>query len=205
MNKEIIIAIISGIVGLAGGVIAWIQAVRMSHIKADADAALERIRSETNLALENVKADQERRKRAFEVALEESKPVEAALAQAWHDIQSIKEITSKYMSRFRFDENSARQPFNSAGVNLSEGYAKWGTELPESARHAWHKAKGCITLVEELLPSPDHTDDDVLPLPPSTTERLREIRITLTDSQMAIAASRQAIRDTETKKILELM
>src|ERR1043165_9053248 len=95
MSKEIIIAIISGVVGLAGGVIAWIQAARTSHLKADADATLERIRSETSLTLENLKADQERRKRAFEAAVEESKPVEAALAQAWHDIQSIKDVISK--------------------------------------------------------------------------------------------------------------
>ena len=65
MSREIIIAIISGIVGLAGGVMAWVQAVRISRIKADADALLEVIKSEANLTLEDVKAGQERRKRAF--------------------------------------------------------------------------------------------------------------------------------------------
>lgn len=204
MSKEIIIAIISGIVGLAGGVIAWVQTIKTSRLKADTDAALERIRSETSLALEKVKAEQERKKRAFEVAVDESKPVEAALAQAWHDIQNIKDVMSKYMSGYRFDEESAKGAFSSACVSLSEGYAKWGTEIPESARQAWHKAKGTITAVEGLFPS-QALGSDVLPLPPNSAERLREIRAVLTDCQMSLAASRHAIRDMVMKKLLELV
>ena len=204
MSKEIIITVISGIVGLEGAIVAWIQAMRTSRLKADADSALERIKSETAISIENIKVDQERRKRAFEVAIEESKPVEASLAQAWHDIQTIKDVISKYMSGFRFDENSAWQSFASACASLSEGYAKWGTEVPENARQAWHKAKGCAMSVEMLLPNDDSGGNMPL-LPEGTTESLREIRTLLTDSQLAIAAARNAIRDTAMKKVLELV
>jgi len=204
MSKEIVITVISGIVGLVGGIIACIQAIRTSRLKADADSTLERIRSETSISLENMKLDQERRKRAFEVAIEESRPIEASLAQAWHDIQSIKDVISKYMSGFRFDENSARQSFASAYASLCEGYAKWGTEVPDSARHGWHKAKGCAMSVEILLLKEDSRGDMSL-LPEGTTDSLKEIRIVLTDSQLAIAATRNAIRDTMMKRVLELV
>jgi hypothetical protein len=158
---------------------------------------------ETSLTLENLKADQERRKKAFEVAIDESKPVEAALSQGWHDIQSIKEVISKFMSGFRFDEQSARQSFNSASASLSKGYAKWGTEIPDPARQAWHKAKGCISMVDQWLPNQDGAEWE--PLPSHNIERLREIRTLLTDSQMAIVASRNSVRDTAMKKILEMI
>jgi hypothetical protein len=39
MPKEIIIAMIVGAAGLAGGIIAWIQAVRTARLKAEADSS----------------------------------------------------------------------------------------------------------------------------------------------------------------------
>jgi hypothetical protein len=202
MSKEIIIAIISGIAGLTSVLIAWVQAIRTSRIKADTDSALEKIRSETSLALEQVKADQERKKRAFEIAIEESRPIEVALAQAWHDIQSIKDVIAKYISGFRFDVSATKNSFHSAYTSLCEGYARWGTEAPDNARHAWHNAKGSANSVEILL---NETTDNDLPLPSDLTERMKEIRTALTDSQMVIAAGRHAVRDTVMKKVLELV
>jgi hypothetical protein len=205
MTSEIIIAIVSGIVGLTGGVIAWVQAVKTSRLKADADAALERIKSETSLTLEHLKLEQERRKRAFEVVIEESKPIEIVLTQAWHDIQSIKDVISKYVSGYRFDEDSARASLRSACMSLSENYAKWGPAVPETAQQAWHKAKGYITSVDALLPVIESGGTNISPLPPSTVERFSEMRALLTDCQTVIAASRREIRDTTMKKIMELM
>jgi hypothetical protein len=205
MSKEIIVAIVSGIVGLAGGIIASVQAVRTSRLKADTDAALERIRSEASIALENVKADQERRRRAFELALEDSKPAESALAQAWQDIQTIKDVLSRYTAGFRFDEDSAMEAFRSSFVSLSEGYAKWGPAVPESARQAWHAAKGRVGSAELLLLGQSNAGDDASPLPPRAVEGLREIRMVLSDCQMAIAASREGVRDALMKRMLGLM
>lgn len=202
MSKEILVAIISGIAGLVGGSIAWIQAIRTSRLKAEADAALEKIKSQASLALEEARDSREKRKRAFEVAVEESRPVEVALAQAWHDIQSIKDVISKYTSGFRFDVDSARHSLSSSCATLSEGYARWGTAAPDNAKQAWHNAKGCGASVEILL---DDAGGAGFPLPADLTERLKELRTTLTDSQMAIAADRDTVRDVMMKKILELV
>ena len=137
--------------------------------------------------------------------MQESKPIEAALAQAWQDIQSIKDVISKYTSGFKFDESSAMESFHTSFLSLSEGYAKWGADIPESARAAWHNAKGRVAATELRLTDVGRTDGDAPLMSPSAKESLREIRTVLTDCQMAIVESRLAVRDTSMKRVLELM
>src|SRR5574341_2493951 len=98
MSKEITIAIISGIVGILGGIIAWIQAVRISRLKGEMDMALEQAKAEFTLRMETMKANNERRRKAFEVAAEEVRPIQEALDKGWQVLQEIKDGISILVS-----------------------------------------------------------------------------------------------------------
>jgi hypothetical protein len=205
MTKEVIIAIIAGIAGVAGGIIAWVQAIRTTRIKVEADSALEKLKAEATIALEKMKTENERQRKAFEVASEESKPIETALAQAWHDIQTIKDLITKIVAPARYDLDLILKDFKQAHSNLIDGYGKWGSDLSEAARIAWHKAKGSANDIELVILSHSNAEDHDLILPPPMMENLREIRQSLTDQQMVIAASRQAIREQLVRNILEVL
>ncbi|HZH32210.1 MAG TPA: hypothetical protein VEY11_15700 [Pyrinomonadaceae bacterium] len=205
MPKEVIIAIIAGIAGVAGGIIAWIQAIRTARYKAEADSSLEKIKAETTIALEKMKTENERRRKAFEIASEESKPIETALAQAWHDIQTIKDLITRIVSPARYDLDLVLKDFKQAHSNLVEGYGQWGSNLSHVARIAWHKAKSSANDVELALLNQNTATDNTLILPPLIIESLREVRQSLTDQQMIIAASRQAIREQLLQHYLEVL
>lgn len=216
MKTEVIVAMVSGIVASAGGILSWIQATKTARLKGEADSTIELIRSEASIALEsikaengialeNIKAENERRRKAFEIASEESKPVQAALDQAWHDVQTIKEIISKLLSAARYDVDLALEVLTPAKSNLIEGYAKWGTALSNDARNAWHRAKNSADTVELTISTLQPASEPQPELPPQLVDQLREIRLSLTDNQMIIAASRQMLRDQEARKILEVL
>lgn len=196
MPKEIVVAIIAGITALLGGAFAWIQANKTSKLKAQADVVLEEMRAEG-----------ERKRKAFELASAEARPVELALSQAWQDIQTIKEVISKVLSPIRYDEDVARSVFRPAVNNLVDGYGKWGTEIPDSAKAAWHNAKNAVIAIElTLFSQPNNqapfTDAD---LTPEIAESLKEARLSLTDFQMILAAARQTVREQVAAKILKAL
>jgi hypothetical protein len=203
MKVEVIVAIISGIAAIAGALIASIQAVRMSRLKAETDAKLEQLKAETSIAVETMKDVRERRHKAFEIAAQESAPLEAALAQAWEDIQLIKEIISKLVSPDRYDLDIALDHLTPPCSRLMDGYAKWGASIPEHARKAWHAAKGDISAFRQILVTESNTSNSQLPS--ATIEILKETRTFLTDHQMVIVASRQSIRDLNIKHLLEVI
>lgn len=190
---------------MAGAVIAWVQAVRTARLKAEADSSLERVKTEATMALEQMKAENERRRKAFEVASHESKPIETALSQAWHDIQALKDLTSKFLSPARYDFDLVINDFTRAQSSLVEGYADWGSSLPEAPRTAWHKAKGAANSIGLILKSQHLSDVGLVDLPMQLTDNLREIRQSLTDLQMVLSASRQTIRDELIRKLLEVL
>src|SRR2546430_2602839 len=121
MSSEVIVAVVSGVVGVTGGIISWIQAVRTSRLRAETDSTIETIRSEASLAVETMKAENERRRKAFEIASQESRPIETALAQAWHDIQTVKDVISKIVRPSCLDKDSVLKPLGSASSRLFEG------------------------------------------------------------------------------------
>lgn len=203
MKVELIVAIISGLAGIAGALIASIQAIRTSKLKGGADAKLEQIKAETNIAVETMKEERERRQKAFEIASLESAPVEAALAQAWEDIQLIKEIISKLVSQERYDLDIALEHLNPACSNLINGYAKWGARIPEQARKAWHSAKGTVAGFQHVLITESKTNKSQLSS--EIIEALKEMRTFLTDHQMIIMTSRQGIRDSNIKHLVEII
>ena len=198
MKVEVIVAIISGLCAL----IASVQAVRTTRVKAEADAKLEQIRAETNIAVETMKEATARRQKAFEIASSESAPVETALAQAWQDIQLIKEIISSLTSRGRYDIDIALADLAPPCSRLMDGYAKWGASIPEQARKDWHNAKGAVASVQMMIRESRTNNSE---LPSDVLEILKETKSFLTDHQMAIVAARQSIRDANIEHLLMLI
>ena len=214
MKIEIIIAIISAAAGIAGASIASIQAVRTSKMKSQADAMLEKIKAEVNITLEKIKAEvnitlermketRERRQKAFEIASQESAPVEAALSQAWEDIQLIKEILTRLTSSARYDADIALEALKPPAQRIREGYAKWGAVLPETARRAWHSAKGSIATLEQTLTIESGSDDPRLP--ESSVAVLKDMRVFIDDYQDVLGEARQGIRDANIKHLMEVI
>lgn len=203
MNAEVIVAIISGLAGIVGALIASIQAIRTSRLKAGADAKLEQIKAETDIAVETMKETKERRQKAFELASQESAPLELALSQAWEDIQLIKEVISKLVSQERYDLDFALDHTEAPCTRLTDGYAKWGASIPEPARKAWHAAKSNVSTFKQMLVGQDGTPKS--PLSVETIETLKEMRISLTDQQMMVGAARQSIRDANMTHLLEIL
>jgi hypothetical protein len=205
ITKEVAVALISGAGGLAGAVIAWVQAVRTANLKADADKTLETIKAQAALALAALKEEGEHRRNALVLATEESKPVEDALSQAWRDIQQVKEVIAALLSRARYDPDLAAKALTPVVARLVDGYATHGANLPENARNAWHAAKKSAAAVEAVVASLGKLEDPRAPLPQGTRRSLREARTLLTDRQMALAAARQTIREEQISRILEAL
>ena len=180
MKVEVIVAIISGVCAL----IASVQAVR------------------TNIAVEKMKETTARRQKAFEIAASESAPIETALAQAWQDIQLVKEIISSLTSHARYDVDIALADLEPPCSRLMDGYAKWGASIPEQARKDWHNAKGTVASVQLMIKESRRNKSE---LPSNVIEVLKETRTFLTDHQMAIVAARQSIRDSNIEHLLTLI
>jgi hypothetical protein len=180
MKVEVIVAIISGLCAL----VASVQAVR------------------TNIAVEKMKETTARRQKAFEIASSESAPVETALAQAWRDIQLIKEIISSLTSRARYDVDIALADLAPPCSSLMEGYAKWGASIPEQARKPWHTAKGTVASVQMMLREHGTNKSE---LPSDVIEALKETRTFLSDHQTAIGDARQSVRDSRIEHLLTLI
>lgn len=196
MPKEIVIAVIAGVPGLISGVMAWIQAVRTSKLQA-----------QNALKLEEMRATTERNRNAFELGSAEARPVETALSQAWNDIQTIKEVISNILRPIRYDEDIARSTFQPAAKNLVDGYGKWGSQIPDSAKVAWHNAKNAAIATELMLFS-EATDEEtstLADLAPEIVESLKEARLSLTDFQMVLADERQNIREQVTARIVKAL
>jgi hypothetical protein len=159
MPDAVVIALISAAAGVAGAIISWVQAIKTGRLKAAVDLALEQIKADSNLALEEMKAAQERRRKAFELASLECQPVEAALGQAWQDIQALKENLARVASPARI-------------------------EL-------------LLACVAEAGANPD--------IQVRGRRRLKNITQSLTDRQVVLAASRQALREAYIKRIIEAL
>jgi hypothetical protein len=203
ITKEVAVALISGAGGLVGAVIAWIQAARTAKLKAAADETLEKIKAQSGIALAALKEEGEHRRKALELATQESKPVEDALSQAWRDVQKVKEVIAGLLSRARYDLDLAAKTLTPVVARLVDNYATHGANLPESGREAWHAAKKSAAVIEAVVASLGKLEDLRAPLPQGTRRSLREARVSLTDQQMALAAARQTVREEQTLRILE--
>lgn len=194
LPPAVTVAVIAGAVSIAGAAIALIQAKRTEKIKAD-----------TSLLLEKIKAADERRRRAFELATQETEPLGKALSQVWGNIQIVREVIYKATAPARFDQDLALQTLRSAVENISIGYGQWGASLSPAADRAWHSAKNAAGLVESLI---SQRGAGPIPLPtasPNVDERLRELRSQLHDYQTEVQEAREGLRATHMRQILEAM
>lgn len=200
-----IVAIASGAAGVAGAVAAWFQAIKVSRLKAETDAALEKIRLEGNLALEAIKSERDRRRKAFEVAMQEAKPIEDALTQAWQDAQTMKDVIARLISPIRYDLDLALESIESVSKSLSEGYGRWGSLTPSEARETWHKMKNAATSIRMLLTNIGPISPGPPNVPMNLTDRLSEARLLFTDAQMSLAAARQKLREGIAQQVFEVL
>jgi hypothetical protein len=200
VQAEVLVAMISGAAGVIGAVIAWTQAIRANRLKANVDISLERIKSETTLALEAIKIENDRRRKAFEAASQACAPIEAALDQAWQDIQIVKDVITKLLSPARYDKDLALKSLRPAVSSIEEGYRRHGASIPETARNAWHKAKNCTGLVELTVREQDNFRSISDP-----AVGLRQFRGELTDQQIAMVAAREGIRGALVEDVLRLV
>jgi hypothetical protein len=108
VSPTIIVAIIGGIAGIAGGIAAWVQAIRVARINSDTDrtieqlkastsVAIERFKSEAALELERIKAFNLASSKAYEQACAEAAPLEAKITQSWQYLQLAKEALLKLL------------------------------------------------------------------------------------------------------------
>jgi hypothetical protein len=192
MSNEVVIAIISGIGAVIAAVIAWFQSLRTVKLKV-----------ETELAIEKMKIDRERRQKAFEIACQESAPIEAAINRAWEDIQIIKEEISKILSEGEYHADLALGFIETASNRLREEYGKWAVSLPQDARDVWHKAKGNASAIQGIVVKHSPIKEANPELPPDIKEKLRDARTSLTDYQMILTSTRQSLRNLQIQRILE--
>jgi hypothetical protein len=200
MNTQLLIAIVSGIVSIIAAIIAFIQSLRTARLKATTALALEELKADRQERMEELRADREKRKEAFQIARQDSAPVEQALAQAWQNIQIIKEVISTLVARERYDADLAPGSLRPAVAGLLDLYHQTGMVLRQPTRLAWQKALACGNELEELISKngpPQLASDDI--------ERLRGMRVLLSGLQMDISDGRQRVREELVQKALGLM
>jgi hypothetical protein len=164
-----------------------------------------RLKSQADLMLERFKAEDQNRRRAFELALKESEPLITALTQAWTDLQTIRDTIQKIVAPMRFDEAHALKTLRSAVTGISTGYSRFGSSLPREAEDAWHSAKGRVAIIETLV---QQRGADAAPkrgCPPDIEERLTSIRSALRDDQTVLQQARDSVRAQVMRRIMEAM
>jgi len=201
MEAEVLLATISGSAGVVSAVIAWLQTVRANRLRANVDIALEAIKSETALALESIKIENERRRKAFELASQACAPIETALDQAWQDMQVIKEVIAKLLSPIRYDKDIALKSLQPAVLSIASGYSQCGASIPEAARNAWHNAKHCAGVIELTVTA----QENVSSLSDPVIELLKSYRNDLTDQQIALVGAREGIRGVLIERFIHLI
>lgn len=154
-----------------------------------------------------MKADMDRRKHALAIASHEVEPVAEALAQAWSDLQELKDCLSLVLQgSFDIDlKNAAKE----AEVRLANGYKVWGAQLPGRAAKAWHDAKnkaGNVPFLIFQLLNPDLIDEH--PYRPTAEElesRCENLRRALSEFQTEISAARAMLREDQMRRLLEIL
>jgi hypothetical protein len=110
-----------------------------------------RLKSQADLTLERLKLQDANRRRAFELAIRESEPIEKALSQLWSDIQIVREAVQNTVSTADCDEAEILRTLRAAVSSIIEGYARHGSSLSPDAAAAWHSAKSHLLGLEEFI------------------------------------------------------
>ena len=166
------------LLSLAGSVIAaifaWTQAVRTAKLTTSSTETIERLKLEAD-----------RRKRAVEGAIAESRPLEAALDELWSDLQFFKDAAMSILDGA--ERNVQLEQLRIALEHVTSGYRIWAPRISEEAKLAWHGSRNTCSVILQLFSKTD-------PLTESDREMLRDLRQTLGDRQMLVARERHRIR-----------
>jgi len=188
MSSDKLLPLVTAAIGVISAIVATIQAIRAARITASA-----------NIEIERMKADAERRKHALAIASQEVEPVAEALAQAWSDLQALKDFLS-LVPRGSLDTR-VRGAAAEASDRLASGYKTWGAKLPQSAARAWHDAKNASYIVAQLIDEQPHRRRAAEEL----QTRSEDIRQVLTEIQTVISVTLATLRDDQVRRLLEIL
>jgi len=186
------IALVGASASVVAAVVSLFAAARSARLKVQSDLAIERLR-----------LDAVNRQKAFDVAMKEVQPMEAALSSAWRDIQTIRDVIQRTVAPAQYDEQVALDTLRSAIAAISSGYSQFGGMLPPEAVSAWHSAKSHTSAVEPLMLS---RGTGVNPQPeadPDVDEQLLQLRSALRDHQSVLQQSLLTIRGTVMNRIMD--
>ena len=139
-STSVWVAAIGALASVTAAICAVVAAMRSARLKAEADLVLERF-----------KAEDARRRHAFEVATRESEPLATGLARVWNDIQVVRDVIHRAVSPAIYDEQSAMKTLREASASIADAYGRFGGLLPSDAALAFHDAKNRVNTVEALL------------------------------------------------------
>ena len=194
MEPTVLIAVIAGAVSLVGAAFTFAQANRTARLKSEAD-----------LIMEEFKADDSKRRRAFDLATQESEPVTTALGQAWADIQTLRDVINKVVAPAHYDESLALRTLTSSTASLVAGYSQWGPALPAAGKEAWHSAKNAAVMVELLVRERGAGPISSVDSQSDVDDRLRDLRSALAENQNMIQSALLNARAAYMQRILEAM
>ena len=178
---------------------------RLEIVRSEYAVALERLKADTSLRLETLRLEGERRRQAFGIATQEVALAENSIAEAFEDIQIVKEQISILSAPVRHSTTAALRSLTPATERLKVGYAKLGTRLPPEARRAWHSAKGLADGVVAEISAHSVSESEAPRFPEEIMTWLQEARALLTDHQVVLVAAQQQLREQHMHKVLELL
>lgn len=194
LSPTVWVALIGALASVIAAICAVVAAMRSARLKAEADLVLERFRAEDS-----------RRRQAFETATREAEPVTKALVQVWNDIQAVRDVIYKTVSPALYDEAAATETLRTAVAGIAEGYGHFGSVVPPEAAQAWHDAKSRVHIVEALVLRRGTAVEPKLTGGVAVEERLLSIRSMLRDDQAVLQQSMLGVRARVMQRILETM
>lgn len=207
MNPTIIIAIVAGLVSLVSAILAWRQAERVKKIEVRTQEYLGRLNAQTQVAIEKFRADNERAKKALELAIQESDAVEQAMKRLWKIIQNVKDHISLIRDTSKQNElEKLLSKIRDAGRDIMEVYGESGAMLPRTSQAASHEAKNLILSIYQRLDSLAwrklRHDFEVRKI---DIDSLLQLRDELTRCQGVLVAERAELRINQLHRYTELL
>ncbi len=183
MEKETMLGMFSAAAAVIAAIVAWLQATRVAKIKIDHD----------------------RRKKAFELATQETLPIENAISEAWTDIQIIKEGLTKLTSDFPCEFDEELKQLEQSCNRIINDFSIWGSKIPKMAEMAWHRSKNIsyeikayVATIRDNYSSNVYIDKDI-------KNTLAEIRNFLTEQQVIFSSAKQGLRAEIVNNIMKLI
>ena len=186
------------------------QARRVKELEINTQEYLGKLSSETQIALERQRSENEQAKRAFEIAIQESEPMEQALRGLWRVIQEVKDYISVMLiegpqRRDNLEDLSSK--VKSASLEFRKMYSSSGATLSPQAQAAAHEAKNQILSVEALIQIvvSKHSKRQQLFVEPKIITLLLHSREALTGCQGILGEDRADLRMRQLQQYLDLL